>query len=139
MLDNEDVTDKPIELRNGQNAALRVILTNRTSDVVGAIVSPAFGGNETAAVGAMVVVFAEDERKWEYPSRFVRVTRAGARGTFSIPGMPPNEEYRAIAVDYLEEGEETDPEFLKRMRDRATRFSLREGEQRTLDLRLIQR
>jgi hypothetical protein len=139
MLDNEDVTDKPIELRNGQNAALRVILTNRTSDVVGAIASPAFGGNEAAAVGAMVVVFAEDERKWEYPSRFVRVARAGARGTFSIPAMPPNEAYRAIAVDYLEEGEETDPEFLKRMRDRATRFSLREGEQHTLDLRLIQR
>ena len=139
MLGNEDVTDRPIELRNGQNAALRVILTNRTSDVVGAIAAPAFGGNESAAVGAMVVVFADDERKWEHPSRFVRVARAGARGTFSIPGMPPNEDYRAIAVDYLEEGEETDPEFLKRMRDRATRFSLREGEQRTLDLRLIQR
>jgi hypothetical protein len=139
MLDGQDVIDKPIELRNGQNATLQVILTNRTSDVVGAIATPAFGGNEAAAVGAMVVVFAEDERKWEYPSRFVRTARAGARGTFQIPGLPPNEDYRAIAVDYLEEGEETDPDFLKRMSDRATRFSLREGEQRTLDLRLIQR
>lgn len=139
MLDNEDVTDRPIELRNGQNAVLRVILTNRTSDVVGAIASPAFGGDDANAAGAMVVVFAEDERKWEHPSRFVRVARAGARGTFQIPGLPPNEEYRAIALDYLEEGEESDPDLLKRMRDRATRFTLREGEQRTLDLRLIQR
>jgi hypothetical protein len=139
MLDNEDVTDKPIELRNGQNGALRVILTNRTSDVVGAVASPASGGNDAAGIGAMVVVFADDERKWQYPSRFVRVARAGSRGTFELRGMPPNEDYRAIAVDYLEEGEESDPDFLKRIRDRATRFSLREGEQRTLDLRLIQR
>lgn len=139
MLDSEDVTDKPIELRNGQNAALRVILTNRTSDVVGAILAPTSGGSDASAVGAMVVVFAEDERRWEYPSRFVRVARAGARGTFQIPGMPPNEDYRAIAVDYLEEGEESDPDFLKRIRDRATRFTLREDEQHTLDLRLVQR
>ena len=45
-----------------------------------------------------------------------------------MTGLPPNEEYRAIAVDYLEDGEEYDQEFLKRMRERATRFSLREGE-----------
>jgi hypothetical protein len=138
-LDNEDVTDKPIELRNGQNAALRVILTNRTSDVVGAIAAPTFGGSDAAIAGATVVVFAEDERKWEYPTRFVRIARASGRGTFQIPGLPPNEQYRAIAVDYLEDGEESDPDFLKRMRDRATRFSLTEGEQRSLDLRLIQR
>jgi hypothetical protein len=116
-----------------------VILTNRTSDVVGTIAAPAFGGNDGAAAGATVVVFADDERKWEYPSRFVRTSRAGARGTFQIPALPPNETYHAVAVDYLEEGEETDPDFLERMRDRAVRFSLREGERRTLDLRMIDR
>jgi hypothetical protein len=65
--------------------------------------------------------------------------RADKDGTFQITGLPPSLDYRAVAVDYLEDGEETDPEFLKRMRDRATRFSLREGERRAIDLRLIQR
>ena len=34
FLDNDDVTDEPIELRNGQNGTLRVVLTDRTSDVI---------------------------------------------------------------------------------------------------------
>ncbi len=137
LLDTEDVTDKPIELRNGQNATLRVILTDRTSDVVGAVASPGFG-NARDLSGATVVVFAEDERKWGYPTRFVRIARTNERGLFSIPSLPPNESYRAIALDYLEDGDESDPDILKRLRDRATRFTIREGEQVTLDLRLSQ-
>jgi hypothetical protein len=65
--------------------------------------------------------------------------RANDDGTYQVTGLPPSLDYRAVAVDYLEDGEETDPEFLKRMRDRAARFSLREGERRALDLRLLQR
>jgi len=60
-------------------------------------------------------------------------------GSFSITGLPPEESYRIVAVDYLEDGEEMDPDFLKRMRQPAARFSLREGDSKTVDLRLIQR
>jgi len=136
MLDNQDVTDKPIDVRDAQNMTLRVILTDRTSDVAGRIALPP---SNDGSAEATVVVFAEDDRKWAYPSRFVRVARTSDRGAFRISALPPNEEYRAIAVDYLEDGEETDPELLSRLRDRATRFSLREGERRILDLRVIQR
>jgi len=136
MLDNQDVTDKPIDVRDAQNMTLRVILTDRTSDVAGRIALPP---SNDGSAEATVVVFAEDDRKWAYPSRFVRVARTSDRGAFRISALPPNEEYRAIAVDYLEDGEETDPELLSRLRDRATRFSLREGERQILDLRVIQR
>ena len=44
-------------------------------------------------------------------------------GTFQMTGLPPNESYRAIAVDYLEDGEEMDPDFLKRMREPRRRGS----------------
>jgi hypothetical protein len=138
VLDNEDVTDKPIELRNGRPNALRIVLTDKVTDVVGSIAAASFA-DTGRVVQATVVVFADDETKWSYPSRFVRTARASEKGTFQVTGLPSNAEYRAIAVDYLEDGEETDPEFLKRMRERATRFSLSEGERRAIDLRLIQR
>jgi hypothetical protein len=115
------------------------VLTDRVTDVVGSIASSSSFADAGSTVQATVVVFADDETKWSYPSRFVRSVRASEKGTFQMTGLPGNADYRAIAVDYLEDGEETDPEFLKRMRERATRFSLREGERQAVDLRLIQR
>jgi hypothetical protein len=136
LLDNEDVTDRPVELRDGRPKTLRVVLTDRVSGVVGSVASASFAGN-SATTPAIVLVFADDESKWAYPSRFVRSVRAEG-GRFELAGLPP-EEYRAVAVDYLEDGEEYDPDFLKKMRERSTRFSLREGQQTAIDLRLIQR
>ena len=138
LLDNEDVTDTPIDVRNGRQSTLKVVLTDRVTDVVGTIASSSIADTGTR-VQATVIVFADDETKWSYPSRFVRSVRAGEKGTFQMTGLPGNADYRAIAVDYLEDGEETDPEFLKRIRERATRFSLSDGERRAIDLRLIQR
>ena len=137
FLDNEDVTDRPIDVRGRQQVPVRVVLTDRVTEVIGSISTASFG-DTSAASQATVVVFADDESKWTFPSRFLRSVRAGDKGTFEMTALPP-ENYLAVAVDYLEDGEETDPEFLKRMRERATRFSVREGERRTLDLRLIQR
>lgn len=136
LLDNEDFTDRPIELRDGQPRTLRVVLTDRVTGVVGGVASSSFTDG-SASVQATVLVFADDEKKWTYPSRFIRSVRAD-RGRFEVVGLPP-EEYRAVAVDYLEDGEEYDADFLKKMRDRSTRFSLREGERIAVDLRLVQR
>ena len=47
--------------------------------------------------------------------------------------------YLAVAVDFLEDGEATDPDFLDSVRTRAASFSLRDAEQKTIELRLIQR
>jgi hypothetical protein len=138
MLDNIDVTDRPVDLSTMQGTAIRVVLTDRVTEVTGAVTSGAFAPTD-AETDATVVIFTDDESKWLYPSRFVRSVRAKEDGTFQVTGLPPTLDYRAVAVDYLEDGEETDPEFLKRMRDRAARFSLREGERRAIDLRLIQR
>ena len=62
------------------------------------------------------------------PSRFVRTASADDKGRFRISGLPPAERYLAVATDYLEDGEHYDPEFLERMRDAATPFSLDDAE-----------
>jgi hypothetical protein len=138
MLDDTDVTDRPIDLSTSRSTAIRVVLTDRVTELAGTVTSGSFA-SANADTDATVVVFTDDESKWSYPSRFVRSVRASADGTFQLTGLPPSLDYRAVAVDYLEDGEEHDPEFLKRMRDRAVRFSLREGERRAVDLRLTQR
>ena len=49
--------------------------------------------------------------------------------------MPPGE-YLVIALDYLDTNEWNDPEFLDRVRSKATSFSVNEGETKSVDLRI---
>ena len=132
-VEGDDVTDKAFDVRSGQTATARVVLTNRVTQVSGAVTPRPRAGD------ASVVIFADDSTKWTYPSRYVSVARADENGRFGITGLPGGERYLAIAVDYLEDGEETDPEFLERMRARATAVSLPDAGRTTVDLRLIAR
>ena len=136
LMDDEDVIDKSIQLL-GRSAMARVVLTDRVTELNGTVGS--VSGRVAPTETATVIAFSDDAKKWEYPSRFVRTIRTDEKGAFRILGLPPDETYRVIAVDYLEEGEETDPEFLARLQDRASRVPLAEGERRTVDLRVIQR
>ena len=132
-VEGDDVTDRTFDVRSGQAATARVVLTNRVTQVSGAVTPRPRGAD------APVVVFADDPTKWAYPSRYVGVTRADENGRFSITGLPGGERYLAMAVDYLEDVEATDPEFLERLRARATSFSLTDGGRTMVDLRLISR
>jgi hypothetical protein len=127
LLDGRDVIDEPIDLK-GQNATLRVVMSDRPSSVLGTVLS------RGEPVDDAVVVFSEDAAKWTFPSRYVRTTRADNDGRFRIADLPPGERYLAAAIDHLEDGQQEDADFLERLRARATSFSLREGEQRALTL-----
>ena len=76
---------------------------------------------------------------WVFPSRRVRMARVDQSGVFRLNALPPGERYLALAVDYLEQGEFQDPVFLERMKGRATAFTLNEGENKNLDLTLVER
>ena len=64
---------------------------------------------------------------------------ADALGRFRIAGLPGGERYLAVATDYLEESEHTDPGFLERMIDSATGVQLAEGEARVVNLTVVER
>jgi hypothetical protein len=133
LVDGEDVTDRTIDLRPRQEAAVRVVLTDRVTEVRGRVFPP--GSSHAGAV----VLFPEDPARWTSPSRYIRTVAVDTTGAFSAAGLPPGVAYLGLAVDYLEEGEGEDPEFLARMVAGATPFTLAEGEVRTLDLGLISR
>lgn len=80
-------------------------------------------------------MFADDPAKWGPHSRFIESARPDQQGRFTIHGLPPGK-YVAIAVEYLEPGEERDPDLLQQWRPRGTSFTLSEGETHALDLKL---
>ncbi len=63
----------------------------------------------------------------------MKTTRPGADGRFSIGHLPPGI-YRAVALDFIEQGQEQDAAFLADLRDTARTFSLAEGGAETLSL-----
>ena len=63
--------------------------------------------------------------------------RPDTNGRFSIKNLPP-EDYLIIAVQNLEPGQGSDPDFLTRAREEAKPFSLVEGETKAVDIKLSQ-
>jgi hypothetical protein len=129
-----ELADRPLEFGGSEHVAVHVVLTERLPELVGVVRS-----GDRPADRPSIVVFPDDPSKWSLVSRYLRAARADTRGTFVISGLPPDERYLAIALEYLEPGEHLDPEFLERMRPRATSFSLAEAEKKALDLELVPR
>jgi hypothetical protein len=83
----------------------------------------------------VVVAFAADSRKWGPHTRFIRSVRPDQSGNFKLAGLPP-EDYLVAALEYLEPGDEGDPDLLERLRPAAIPVSIREGASKTLALKL---
>jgi hypothetical protein len=133
VVNGEDVTDSAIDVKSGETATARIVLTDRPTEVSGVV------PQGDRPLEHNVVVFADQPQKWTYPSRHVRAVRTDSEGRFKIAGLPPGERYLAVAMDYLEDGEAEDPEFLERIRSSALGFTLAEGERKTIDVRVLRR
>ncbi len=135
LLNGQDVTDFPLDLPPGQAVAgMQIVLTERATDLSGRVTD----ARSRPVTDVTVVIFPADEERWVYQSRFIRAARPDQDGRYQISGLPPSDDYLAIAVQGLEEGQAGDPEFLATLRAHAARFSLGEGETRALDLRFAQ-
>jgi Carboxypeptidase regulatory-like domain len=127
-----DVKDSGIEIRPNQALSdVEVELTHRQPEITGAVKT----AEGIVTRNAFVVVFPQDRQHWGYLSRYVRMSRPNPDNQYRVQAPPG--EYLAIAVDVLEEGEWSEPDFLERVRERAVRFSLAEGDHKPLDLTLV--
>jgi len=134
-LNGQDLTDTPIDVPPGQHlAGLRVEITQKIGAVTGTVVD----ARKQPVLDATVVLFPADERLRTVQSRFTRTARPDQQGTFRITGLPPGD-YRAVALQGLEDGQDGDPDFLASIEDLATRLALEEGESRALTLELARR
>jgi hypothetical protein len=128
-----DVTDTGVDLKAGEAiAGAEIVLTAKVTELKGTVTAagPQLVKDYTLAV------FSEDPLRWTLPaSRYVTSARPDQEGRFQVKSLPAGA-YYAIAVEYLAQGEWNDPEVLERLKANATRFALREGETKVLELRL---
>jgi protocatechuate 3,4-dioxygenase beta subunit len=131
-LNGADVTDSDIDVKPNEDiSGLEVELTNRLTTILGVVTN----NRGEPSKDYVAIVFAQDREKWTAPLRNQNTGRPDQDGRFKIVGVPPGD-YYIVAVDRMEPGQSSDPEFLESIRTRATPLSLLEGETKSVDLRL---
>jgi protocatechuate 3,4-dioxygenase beta subunit len=132
-VNGEDVTDKGVEFKPGEDVSgIDIELTSKTTSITGGVTDD----KSQPLKDFTVVVFAEDQARWTLPqNRWTGSSRPDQDGRFKFSSLPPGA-YYAIAVEYVAQGEWSDPEWLARAAKKATRFTLDEGGTKTLDLKL---
>ena len=132
-LNGADVTDSGIDVKRNQEVhGIEIEMTNHPASVSGTVTNT----RGDAPADYTVVVFARDEQRWTPGTRYIMTARPDQDGRFKVSPAPPGD-YLAAALEFIEPGQSGDPDFLKQIRDRATSFSLGDGEAKTLNLKLI--
>lgn len=130
-INGSDVTDAGIEFKANEDiSGIEIELTNKIGTVSGLVTT---GGD--AVKDYTVIVFAQDKDKWSGTSRYQGIGRPDQDGRFKTSNLPPGD-YYIVALDHVEAGQWGDPEFLESIRNRASTFSLMEGETKTVDVKL---
>ena len=133
-LNGTDITDAGVDVKPNEDiSGLEIELTNKVT-VISGLVTNARG--ETVK-DYSAIAFAQDKEKWKGFGRYQSTGRPDQDGRFRISGLPPSD-YYVVAVEKIEPGQMTDPEFLDAIRIRAIPITIREGETRTLDLKISQ-
>ena len=133
LYDGADITDSGMEFTPGRSyEGLQVVFTQKTTDLSGLVTDD----RDKPVLDATVVVFPANRDRWTYLSRYIRTLRPDTNGRFTTRNLPPADDYLIIAVQNLEQGQGSDPEFLARARDEAKPFSLNEGETKAVDIKL---
>jgi hypothetical protein len=128
-----DITDTGMEFKPGEAVTgVDITLTSKLAQVAGTVT----GSGSEPVKDYTVVIFADDPQRWMLPNtRYVAGRRPDLNGKFEVKPLPPGS-YYAAAVEYLPSGEWNDPEVLERLKTNAKKFTLDEGEAKTLELKI---
>jgi protocatechuate 3,4-dioxygenase beta subunit len=131
IVNDLDVGDTGIDVPPASTIENVVVeMTNRSNEVSGRVTDA--DGN--AVRDCFVIVFAQDPAHWTVQTRHLSVARPAIDDLFHARLLPGD--YYAVAMSDVEPGAWTDSEFLSQARDRATKFSIADGEKKTIDLPL---
>ncbi len=137
IVEGRDVIDQAVEFApNSDLTGARIVVTDRVTEVSGSVTA---ADGKSSSRDFTVIVFPDEQARWAAPSRYVRTARPDQQGLFKIRALPPHDRYLAVAVDYLEQGEETDGDLLASLKGQATVFRVRPGDTATLGLKLVTR
>jgi hypothetical protein len=123
--------DTPIEVPGGAHIEHVQIALSRTLPVVtGRAVD-----EDGEAVQATVLLFPADPAKWIEGAGTLHAARPDQDGRFRLLAVRLGE-YFAVALDYVQTWQATDPEFLESVRRHATKIRVAEGDNEPLTLRV---
>jgi hypothetical protein len=129
-----DVIEGAIEMQAGETASdVAIVLTDRVSSVTATVIDD----KGTARSDATLILFSVEEERWTSAamSRWVRAVRGDQQGQFRIRGLPAGEFY-AVAIDYVEDGLWSDPEYLQSLVRYAQRVTVDEAEEQVVALKI---
>jgi hypothetical protein len=132
MLDNRDISDAPVELRDSDVESVTIAFTDRRTSVTGEVTTSS--GNPDGK--ATVILFPQDSALWvdSGPSpRRLKTTRPRGDGTYSM--SVPAGDYYVIAVSDTGSFEWNDPQFLAAIAPSAIRITVNEGDAHAQALR----
>ncbi len=132
MYNGRDISEAPLELQDNVDGVV-VTFSEKSTLLRGAVRLP----QGEADAGAIVIAFPTDIAAWSDvgPSpRRVRSSWTSKMGEYSIGGLPPGE-YYVVALPDDKASEWRDPGSLRALARVATQVAIRDGEQKTQDLR----
>ena len=126
------MTDTGIEFKPNEDiSGLEVEFTNRLTTITGLVTNARGEGVKDYSA----IAFSQDREKWKIAGRYQSMGRPDQDGRFKISGLAPGD-YYIVALDKIDPGQLGDPEFLDVVRAKATAITIREGETRTVDLKI---
>jgi len=129
IVNDIDVGDTGIDVPpNATVENVIVEMTNHINEASGRVTDA--DGNTVR--DCFVIVFAQDPGRWTVQTRYVSAARPGLDDLFHVRLLAGD--YYAAAMTDVETNAWTDPEFLAQARERATKFSIADGEKKTIDL-----
>lgn len=129
-LRGEDMTDTLLDVTDDLEG-LRIVLTDRMTQVSGTVTGDRAQGED----GVAIIVLPREEREGLAGQRYTRAVRQLRADRYQINGLPAGD-YVAAAFAWLEPGSEWDPRVREAIRESGEAFSLTEGQQRSLALRI---
>ena len=129
-----DVTDTGLELKPGETIDdVEIEMTERQQVVQGQVLD----SRGQPAKQFSVVLFSQDPGRWVNPTnRYWSVAVPQPRGGYKMSTLPPGDYYAFAVAGQQSIAEFSDPDFLESAARNAARFSLREGDSVTLDLKI---
>jgi uncharacterized protein (DUF2141 family) len=129
LASGQDISDQPIELRDGDVGGVVIAFGDRPSEVGGIVTSASGQPDGTAAV----ILFPVDRNLWSGAGsapRRLKNARAASDGSYSFPGLPAGD-YFLAAVSDAAAADWQNVEFLTTLSRGAARITIGEGEKKT--------
>jgi len=134
MLDGDDITDVQLDITGSSRmTGIRITVTDKLTAVTGRVTD-----TRSQPVGSYaVVILPAEEREPAVTARLLRTASPDGSGRFIVSGLRPGR-YVATAVQFLEENRQFSPDFQRELRRTAREFTLGDGQNVTLDLKLTE-